>query len=189
MAKTILPSSWKSLWVMPSPTVMVSCVGAEGRPNIITLGAIGVACAKPPLLSMAIQPSRYSLQLIRETGDFVVNVPSAGQAEVTDRCGCVSGRDCDKFERFGLTAAPSQQVKSPLIAECPANYECTLFRIVECGSHDLVLGEVQAVHVDESLVNEAGDALDPTRFNALVSLQAVYFGMGDRIAPWFLTRS
>lgn len=187
MPKRALPKSWRQLWPMPAPTILVSCIGRSGRPNIITLGAAGVACADPPLLSAAISPKRHSHSLIVATGDFVVNVPFADQADMVDRCGRVSGRDCDKFERFGLTPLPAEVVRSPLIDECPVNYECTLFRVVPCGSHDLFLGEVRRVHVDEALLNADGDALDPAKFDALVSLQAAYFGMGRRRAAWFQT--
>jgi len=188
MPKHLLPASWRNLWPMPAPTVLVSCVGADARPNAITLAAAGVACATPPLLSVAISPKRHSHRLIRETGDFVVNVPSADQAELADRCGTVSGRDCDKFARLGITPAPAKAVRSPLIAECPVNYECTVFRVVPCGSHDLFLGEVKAVHVNAELLNPSGDGLDPARFEALLSLQTAYFAVGRRIGDWFFSR-
>ena len=189
MAKRSLPASGGNLWPMPVPTVIVSCAGPDGRANAITLGAAGVACARPPLLSAAISPQRYSHGLITEARDFVVNVPSARQAELVDRCGCVSGRNCDKFELLGLTALPAEVVRSPLIAECPVNYECALFKIVPCGSHDLFLGEIKRVHIDDDLLNPDGSALDPDKFNALLSLQAVYFGIGPRVDRWLFTRS
>lgn len=183
-AKKAVPWSPKNLWPMPATTVMVSCVGKAGVPNIITIGASGIACARPPLISLAIGVNRYSLGLIRETGDFVVNVPSSDQAVITDWCGKVSGRNMDKFKVGNLTPGKSLKVKSPYIAECPVNYECTLWKIVSCGSHDLVLGEVQQVHIDEAILDENGDSLDPAKLNALVSLQMEYRDLGRRLGKW-----
>ena len=180
----ILPATWANLWPLPATTVMVSCVGAGKPPNIITVGACGVACARPPLLSLAIGVARYSLLLIRETGDFAVNVPSAEQGAITDWCGRVSGRTVDKFREGGLTPGLSSFIASPFIAECPVAYECALWRIVPCGSHDLVLGEVRCVHVHGSALNAAGDALDPERFNPLVSIQLEYRELGKRVGRW-----
>jgi len=173
---------------MPAPTVVVSCCDSAGRPNAITLGAAGVACANPPLLSAAISPNRYSHGLICATGDFVVNVPRADQADLADKCGCVSGRDGDKLAELGLSATPARRVRSPLIAEFPVSYECKLFRVISCGSHDLFLGEVQCVHVDEGLLAEDEETIDPCKFDALVSLQTSYFHMGDCVGRWFFTR-
>ena len=182
--KTTLPSTWSNLWPLPATTVMVSCVGATARPNVITLGASGIACARPPLISLAFGVKRYSLELVRETGDFAVNVPSSEQAAVTDWCGRVSGRDVDKFREGGLTAVPSERIASPWIGECPVAYECTLWRIVSCGSHDLVLGEVRCVHVDTAALNAAGDALDPAKCNMLLSVQLEYWDLGRFRGRW-----
>ena len=182
--KKAVPWSWKNLWPMPATTVMVSCVGDNSVPNIITIGASGIACARPPLISLAIGVNRYSLTLINETKDFVVNVPSNEQALITDWCGRVSGKDFDKFRDGNLTPGKSLKVKSPYIVECPVNYECTLWDTVKCGSHDLVLGEVQQVHLDQSILNEDGDSLDPSKFNPLVSLQMEYWDMGNSLGEW-----
>jgi len=183
-AKKAVPWNYKSLWPIPATTVMVSCVGKTSPPNIITIGACGVACANPPLISLAFGVKRYSLELIKETGDFVVNVPSDDQALITDWCGRVSGRDKDKFGEGGLTPGESLKIKSPYIVECPVSYECTLWKIVECGSHDLVLGEVQQVHIDESMLDETGDALDPSKISPLVSLQMEYWSLGEKLGGW-----
>ncbi|MBD3182363.1 flavin reductase family protein [Candidatus Poribacteria bacterium] len=183
-AKKALTWSYKNLWPMPATTVMVSCVGKDRPPNIITFGACGIACARPPLISLAFGVNRYSYELVKETKDFVVNIPSNEQALITDWCGRVSGREVDKFKEGNLTPGESLKVKSPYIVECPVNYECTLWNVVNCGSHDLVLGEVQQVHVDESILNEKGDAIDTSKFNPLVSLQMEYWDFGKKLGEW-----
>lgn len=182
--KKAVPQTYKNLWPLPATTVLVSCVGASSIPNIITIGACGIACAHPPLISLAIGVRQYSLGLIKETGDFVVNVPSHEQVVITDWCGRVSGRNVNKFKDGGLTPGRSLKVTSPYIVECPVNFECTLWDIVHCGDHDLVLGEIQQVHIDESALNEAGDALDPTKFNPLVSFQMEYWNLGRGLGAW-----
>ena len=186
--KTAVPAAHRNLWPLPATTVMVSCVGHESRPNIITIGACGIASARPPLISLAFGVNQYSLQLIRETGDFCVNVPSKDQAKITDWCGTVSGRRVDKFAEGRLTPVDSLKVTSPHVGECPVSYECTLWKIVNCGSHDLVLGEIVQVHVATAALDDTGEALDPHKFNPLVSLQLTYFGLGDAVGHWPFAR-
>lgn len=188
IARKALPPTWANLWAMPATTVMVSCVGKTARPNIITIAACGVACATPPLISIAVATNRYSLGLIREAGDFCVNIPSADQAVLADWCGMVSGQTVDKFAEAGLTPGRSLRVSSPTIAECPVSYECTLRKSVACGSHDLLLGEVVQVHLREDVLNEARDALDPTKSDPLLSLQLTYFGVGHKAGEWRFSR-
>ena len=182
--KRTLPPIWKNLWPLPATTVLVSCVGEDRPPNIITIGACGIACAQPPLISLAIGTRQYSLELIQEMGDFVVNIPSSEQAQLTDWCGSVSGRQVDKFTAGNLTPGPSVKVQSPYIAECPVNFECTLFNTVACGSHDLVLGEIQQVHIDADALDEKGDSLDPAHFHPLMSLQLEYWSLGSKVGSW-----
>lgn len=186
--KKSLPPTYNNLWPLPATTVLVSCVGKSGMPNIITIAACGIACGTPRLISLAIGVGQYSLGLIKETKDFVVNIPSAEQVEITDWCGTVSGRNIDKFKEGNLTPGESLKVKSPYIIECPVNYECTLFKIINCGNHDLVLGEIQQVHIDIDALNESGDGLEPGKFNPLVSLQYEYWSLGEKVGDWWQTR-
>ncbi len=182
--KSALPWSYATLWPLPATTVMVSCVGTARPPNIITIAACGIACAAPPLISLAIGTRQYSLELIREVGDFVVNVPAADQVAVTDWCGRVSGRHVDKFAEGGLTPGPSLKVRSPYVAECPVNVECTLWQVVPCGSHDLVLGEIVQVHIDRDKLTPAGDRLDPAKLTPLLSYQMEYWDVGRFLSGW-----
>ena len=182
--KKAVPWSYANLWPFPVTTVMVSCVGKERPPNIITIAACGIASASPPLLSLAFAPTQYSLELMKEMGDFVVNIPSAEQAAITDWCGSVSGRNVDKFTEGGLTPGKSLKVQSPYIAECPVNFECTLWQIVHCGIHDLVLGEIVQVHIDEDKLAPTGDRLDPAGMSPLISYQMEYWDIGHALGGW-----
>ena len=182
--KRVLPIDNNTLWPLPVTTVLVSCVGSARKPNIITIAGCGIASSTPPLIGVAIGVGQYSLQLIEETGDFVVNIPPCHMAEVTDWCGNVSGRRVDKFAEGPLTPGQSVKVRSPYIAECPVNFECTVWKTVECGNHDFVLGEIQLVHIDEEALNQEGDALDPVKFGPLVSLARQYWRMGTALGDW-----
>jgi len=188
MEKAPLPPTWSNLWPLPATTVMVSCVGRTRRPNIITIAACGIASANPPLISLAIGTGQYSLELIEETRDFVVNIPSEDQAWITDWCGSVSGRKVDKFAEGKLTPGQSLKVKSPYIVECPVNYECTLWKTLNCGTHELVLGEVQQVHVSRDALTPDGKSLDPAKFKTLVSVQLEYWSLGRKLGDWHFSR-
>ena len=156
----------------PVPVVLVSC-GTQERANIITLAWVGTLCSEPPMVSLGVRPSRHSHGLIEEAGEFVVNIPSAEQARWVDYCGVVSGRDADKWAACGFTRAPAVQVQVPVIAECPVNVECRLRQTLRLGSHDLFIGEVVAVQIDETVLDERG-RLDYGRARPLAYLGGEY---------------
>lgn len=140
----------------PLPVVMVSVADKNGRNNIITIAWAGTVCSNPPMVSISVRPERYSYDIIKETGEFVLNLTTKDLTYATDYCGVKSGRDVDKFKEMGLTALPGKEVKAPLIAESPVNIECKVTQILPLGSHDMFLAEVVAVHVDEKYMDEKG---------------------------------
>lgn len=143
----------------PVPAVMVSCQGtAEGaRPNIITVAWAGTVNTIPPMISVSIRKERYSYDMIRESGEFVVNLVDAAHCADLDYCGVKSGRAVDKFAERGLTPLPvAELAHAPAIAECPAYLACKVRQVIELGSHDLFIGEVMAVQVDDALFDEDG---------------------------------
>ncbi len=154
----VAKQSWKPGNVLaPVPVVLVSCGGRdETPPNIITIAWTGTVCSDPPMLYISVRPERYSYGIIKGSGEFVVNLPSAGQVRTTDWCGVVSGRDHDKFAACGLTAAPAQKVACPIIAECPVNIECGVTQVLELGVHHMFLAEVRAVQVSAHLIDAQG---------------------------------
>jgi flavin reductase (DIM6/NTAB) family NADH-FMN oxidoreductase RutF len=148
---------WKpGTMLFPVPVVMVSCVAADGRPNIVTVAWTGTICSEPPMLSISLQKPRYSYGLIMESREFVVNIPSARLIRVTDYCGVVSGRDVDKFAAAKLTPGPSVSVKPPIIMECPVNIECVVRQVLDLGVHTMFLAEIMAVQVSEHLLTPSG---------------------------------
>ncbi len=151
----------KQLWkpgnmLYPLPVVMVSIADKEGRNNIITIAWAGTICSNPPMVSISVRPERYSYDILKETGEFVINLTTKDLTYATDYCGVKSGRDVDKFKEMGLTALPGKEVKAPLIAESPVNIECKVTQVLPLGSHDMFLAEVVAVHVDEKYMDEKG---------------------------------
>lgn len=148
----------KQLWkpgnmLYPLPAVMVSTAGKNGEKNIITVSWVGTVCSDPPMVSISVRPERYSYHMIRETGEFVINLTTKELAFATDYCGVKSGRDVDKFKETGLTAEAGDRVRAPLIAESPVNLECVVREVKPLGSHDMFLAEVVAVHADERYID------------------------------------
>lgn len=149
--------SWKpGNMLYPLPVVMVSVADAEGNANIITVAWAGTICTNPPMVSISVRPERHSYEMIKQTGEFVINLTTKDLAFATDYCGVKSGRDVDKFKEMGLTPIPADIVKAPLIQESPVNIECRVTEVKHLGSHDMFLAEVVAVHADEAYMDEKG---------------------------------
>lgn len=142
--------------LMPVPTVLVTCRRKDEIPNIITIAWTGIMCNKPTMVYIGVQPIRYSHPIIKETGEFVINIPPARMVKTVDYCGVVSGRDVDKFKETGLTPVPGEYVGAPLIKECPVNLECQVKDVLSLGTHDVFIAEVLAVHYNEDVLKENG---------------------------------
>ena len=143
----------------PVPAVMVSCCSPEegAKPNIITVAWAGTVNSQPPMVSVSIRKSRYSHALIKDSGEFVVNLVDEPLCRACDWCGVKSGRDFDKFKEMKLTAAPARNMQyAPAIAECPAYLSCKVRRVEELGSHDMFIGEVVGVGIHEDLFDDDG---------------------------------
>lgn len=141
---------------MPCPAALIS-VGDETEKNIITLSWIANLCSRPPRMGIGIVPKRHSYGLLKRIGDFVINIPSKEHIEAVVICGTKSGRAIDKFDVTGFTPMPSTQITSPMIAECPLNIECKIWKVIEVGSHHLFIGDVVAAHIDDYVLDEKGE--------------------------------
>jgi flavin reductase (DIM6/NTAB) family NADH-FMN oxidoreductase RutF len=140
----------------PVPVVMVSSADNDGRPNIITIAWAGTINSDPPMVSISVRKQRYSYDLIKDKGEFVINMPNRKLAFATDYCGVKSGREINKFEEMKLTPEKASIVSVPIIKECPVNLECVVKQVIELGSHDMFIAEVVATNVDEALLDENG---------------------------------
>lgn len=175
--------AWKAgTMLAPVPPALISC-GIMAKPNVMTAAWTGIICTKPTLVYVSIRPSRYSNELIRQTGEFVINVPTVKLSKAVDLCGVKSGRDIDKFKLAGITAAKSTAVKAPQVAESPISLECKVKEITSFGTHDMFLAEVVAVDVDEALVGKSG-ALDLSKAGLLAYAHGFYYALGKKIGKF-----
>ena len=136
----------------PVPAVMVSCRGVQpgDKPNIVTIAWAGTVNSNPPMVSISVQKKRFSYEMIRDSGEFVVNLVDEAHCKALDYCGVKSGRDVDKWAETGLTPMAAQGMQyAPAIAECPAYLSCKVRQVLSLGSHEMFLGEVVGVSVQE----------------------------------------
>lgn len=150
----------KQVWkpgtlLYPLPAVLVSC-GDSAHSNLMTAAWTGTVCTNPAMLYVSIRPERYSYGIIRERGEFTVNLTTAAMARATDYCGVKSGRDTDKWAGSGLHPVPGVGVACPAVEESPISIECRLRQIIPLGSHDMFLAEVVDVLADERYMDADG---------------------------------
>jgi len=150
--------TWKpGNMVYPLPAAMVSVGTKDGRTNIVTIAWTGTICTNPAMLYISVRPERYSYDMIKESGEFVLNLTTEALAKATDYCGVRSGRDVDKWKETGLTKGKANELSySPIIEECPVNIECKVTEVKELGSHHMFLAEVVSVQVSDEYLNESG---------------------------------
>lgn len=175
--------TWKgSTLLNPEPPVLVSCGSMEAA-NLITIGWTGTICTQPSMVSISVRPERYSYQLIKASGEFVINLPTRKLVRAVDWCGVKSGRDYDKFAEMKLTPLPASTVSCPILAESPVNLECQVTQVIPLGSHDLFLAKVTAVDVDEALLDEKGK-LCLERAELIVYSHGEYFSLGKQLGTF-----
>ncbi|MBP1697375.1 MAG: flavin reductase domain protein FMN-binding protein [Deltaproteobacteria bacterium] len=185
MRKTLPPTTL----LFPTPVVLVTCVNEAGKPNIITLAWVGVVNSDPPMIGISIRPERYSHACVKQSREFVVNLPSAEMVRKVDACGVLSGRETDKFSSMGWKQVTAQKVRPPLIDECPVQMECRVKQEISLGSHDLFLGEIVALHVKEEVQNEKG-RIDILKVLPLVFCPGAneYWNLGKSIGHYGFTK-
>ncbi len=174
---------WKpGTLLAPAPPALVSCGDLENH-NVLTAAWTGIVNSEPPMTYVSIRPQRYSHGIIKERGEFVINLPTEAIVKATDLCGVKSGRDVDKFALAGLTAEPSNLVAAPGIAECPISLECKVREIYSLGSHDMFLADIVAVDVDPKYVDEKG-ALHMGKAGLLAYAHGSYYGLGKQLGTF-----
>lgn len=179
----------KQVWrggnmLYPLPVVMVSCANAAGEKDIVTVAWAGTVCTNPPMLSISVRPERFSYHIIRESGEFVVNLVGKRLARACDWCGVRSGADVDKWAEVCLTPAAASELElAPAIAESPVSIECSVRDVLELGSHHLFLADVRAVQVDEALLDAKG-RLDLGRAGLVAYSHGEYLALGERLGTF-----
>lgn len=176
--------TWKAgNMLYPLPVVMVSMADEKGKSNIITVAWAGTICTNPPMLSISVRPERYSYEILKRTGEFVVNLTTEELAYATDYCGVRSGKDVDKFTEMKLTEEKASIVNAPLIQESPVNIECKVKKIEELGSHHMFLAEVVAVNIDETYLNNKSK-FELSKAKPIVYSHGEYYGIGDLLGTF-----
>lgn len=175
--------NWKpGTMLSPLPPVMVSC-GTVDKPNVMTVAWTGIISSDPVMTYVSIRPQRYSHDIIKESGEFVINLPTWNMVTAVDFCGVKSGRDIDKFKEMNLTAAPCANVSAPQIEECPVSIACKVKSVTNYGVHDMFLAEVVGVSVDDKYINAKG-ALDLEKAGILAYAHGNYYTLGRNLGSF-----
>ena len=178
----------KQVWkpgnmVYPLPAALVTCTDGNGNDNVLTIAWTGTICTNPAMAYISVRPERYSYNMIKETGEFVINLTTEELAFATDYCGVRSGKDEDKFKKCGLTKESAINVKAPLIKESPVNIECRVREYKEYGSHTMFIADVLNVHADDEYMDENGKfCLEKS--NPICYSHGTYFTMGKKIGTF-----
>lgn len=186
MSKTqYIKQRWKGgNLIYPLPALMVSCGNELDGYNIITVSWGGTVCTNPPMCSISIRPERHSYDIIKKSGEFVVNLSTAKLAKATDWCGVKSGKDFDKFKTMNLTPMKAAEVDAPLILESPVNLECKVKQIIPLGSHDLFLAEILVVNVDTNLIDPKTQKLMLYKAGLMHYSHGFYYRQGEKIGQF-----
>lgn len=145
-----------STMLNPVPVVLITSQSKDEKVNVFTAAWVGMACTRPPMITVAIRPERLSYEYIKKSGEFVINLPTKSMTRIVDYCGVVSGKTNDKISEMKLNLEKSSKVLVPFISQCPVCMECHVKSITPLGSHDLFIAEILAVHVEEELIDSKG---------------------------------
>lgn len=174
---------WKgSVQTAPVPPVLVTCGDME-KPNVFTVAWTGTLCTQPPKTYISVRPERYSYNIIKESGEFVINLTTENIVRAVDYCGVKSGRNENKLEKTGLTPLPASVVAAPILEQSPLALECKVCDIVPLGSHDMFIADIVAVSADESYIDGSGRlALEKAGLVAYAHGQ--YFALGKSLGTF-----
>ena len=167
--------------VYPLPVVMVSCGTKPEDYNIITISWSGTVNTDPPMVSISVREERHSFSLIKDAGEFVINLTTRDLLKAADWCGVRSGKKFDKFKEMNLTPTPASKIKTPLIAESPVNIECKITQEINLGTHHMFLAEVVAVNVTEKYLDKETNKFDLRQTDPVAYLHGSYYTMGENL--------
>lgn len=174
---------WKpGTMIYPVPPVMVSC-GDMDNSNIITVAWTGIICTEPTMTYISIRKERFSYDIIKSKGEFVINLASSDLARVVDFCGVKSGKNIDKFKECNLTKEASTEISAPMIKECPISIECRVKEIKELGTHDMFMAEILAVNVDDKYLDSTG-RFDMEACDLLAYSHGGYYSLGKKLGKF-----
>ena len=164
----------------PLPVVLVTCCDNKGNDNIITIAWTTNVCSKIPHLGIVLNGEKYSAKLIRETREFVINIPNAEILRKVDFCGETHGDRIDKFDQTKLTKTDSRIVKPKMIKECPINIECKLKDIYTIESSNLFIGEIVKTHIEEDIIDDT-EKINYQKLNPIIYAEKKYYSIRESI--------
>ena len=174
---------WKgSTLLAPVPAALVTC-GTIEQPNVLTIGWTGIVCTRPPMTYISVRPERHSHDIIKQSGEFVINLTTSAMCRETDFCGVKSGRDTDKLSACGFHTVPAQKVAPPLIEECPLSLECKVTDEKLLGSHTMFLAEIIGIDVDERYIDSKGK-LNLQQCGLMAFAHGEYFALGRKLGDF-----
>lgn len=175
--------SWKgSVITSPLPPVLVTC-GTMEQPNVLTVAWTGILCTQPPVTYISVRPERYSYDIIKRSGEFVINLTTEELVKAVDICGVKSGRNTDKFALTGLTCEPAAEISVPIIQQSPVNIECKLRDILPLGTHDMFIADIVKVDAAKELLDEKG-RLALEKAGLLAYAHGDYFALGRQLGSF-----
>ncbi len=166
----------------PLPAVLVT-VGDMNDSNVLTIAWTGILSTNPARLYISVRPTRHSYKYLKQSGEFVVNVPTASLARATDFAGIYTGAKLDKFKKCAFTKTESKEVKAPTIKECPIALECRVFEVIESGTHDIFLADILSVSCDESIIDKDG-RICYEKAGLIAYAHGEYFTLGMKIGKF-----
>ena len=170
--------------VYPVPAVLVSVGDRDGHTNLLTIAWTGTICTDPPMAYISVRPSRYSYEMIRSSGEFVINLTTEKLVRAADFCGVRSGRDTDKWKECSLTAAPAKSLQyAPILADSPVNIECKVENTLELGSHDMFIARVTAIQVDSAYMDDKG-RFDLNAAGLIAYSHGEYMTLGEKLGTF-----
>jgi flavin reductase (DIM6/NTAB) family NADH-FMN oxidoreductase RutF len=177
--------NWKpGNMIYPLPAALISCGEKPDEFNLITISWTGTICTNPPMCYISVRPERHSYDIIKRSGEFVINLTTRELANATDWCGVKSGREFDKFKETGLTPGKAGVVKCPVVEESPVNVECKVKDIIPLGSHDMFIAEVVNVIVDDKYLDPETDAFSLAMSDPIAYSHGHYFTLAENIGKF-----
>ncbi|MDY4512378.1 MAG: flavin reductase family protein [Paludibacteraceae bacterium] len=177
-----MKQSWRpGTMIYPLPAILVSCGANEQEYNVMTASWVGTICSAPAMCYVSIRPERHSYDIIKRTGEFVLNLTNEAMAFATDWCGVRSGKDYNKFAEMRLTPQRGEKVAAPIVVEAPLSIECRVKQILPLGSHDMFIAEVLNVQADEQFIDSETGAFKLDEAKLITYSHGHYYKLGDEI--------
>ncbi|MEA4937698.1 MAG: flavin reductase family protein [Paludibacter sp.] len=177
--------SWKpGTMIYPLPAALISCGNTPDNYNLLTVSWLGTICSNPPMCYISVRPERHSYQLIKDYGEFVINLTNEAMAFATDWCGVRSGRDYDKFSKMKLTPQKAEVINAPMIKEAPLCIECKVKKIIPLGSHDMFIADVLNVQADKQYIDPETDTFDLAKAKLIAYSHGHYYKLGEEIGKF-----